>query len=75
MKTIRQDYAHSQDATDVGPLLPAAELMGKIWQQTGRDVQAELRRAVASWPGDRRGKVRLRLAALEGARRARGVWR
>jgi hypothetical protein len=63
-----------QDPTDIGPLLPAAEMMGRLWAVQGLDVHAKLRESIASWPGDRRGKVRLRLAALEGARRAKGGW-
>jgi hypothetical protein len=64
-----------QDPANVGPLIPSAELMGRLWAVQGLDVHARLRESIASWPGDRRGKVRLRLAALDGANRAKGGWR
>lgn len=62
----------SQDPPDVGPLLPSAELMGELWGRSGRNVQTMLRRALPSWPGCPRQKMRLAAAALAGASRARG---
>jgi hypothetical protein len=52
--------------------LRRAEFQARAWARAGLDVQRKLREHAPHWPGDRALKVRLIMAALDGARRAGG---
>jgi hypothetical protein len=52
--------------------LRRAERQGERWALAGLDVHRKVREHAPHWPGDRAQRIRLILAALDGARRAGG---
>jgi hypothetical protein len=66
------DWTMSQyEAARIDALIRVAELCGESWARAGHDVHALIREHSRHWPGGRTGKVRLTLAVLAGAQRAR----
>ncbi len=72
MRTLSPRIERSQPPDRITLLLPAAELVGEVLAARGGDVHRLIREAARGWPGGRRQRMMLTLAALEGARRAGG---
>jgi hypothetical protein len=72
MRKIRGPRPPGQPVPHIDLLCEAAELQGEAWARLGFDVNQRIRQHARFWPGDRRDRVRLILAALDGARRAGG---
>lgn len=62
-----------RETAPVDDLLRAAEITGASWARAGLDVHARIRERARFWPGGRTGRLKLILAALDGARRAGGA--
>ena len=70
---LRRKRLPGQSVPHIDLLCRGAELQGGLWARHGYDVNERLRQHAPHWPGDRRDKVRLIAACLEGARRQGGA--